>query len=87
MRCDVCAAVAQIVIRISYEGEVNQDGERHGKGVQSFSDGQRYVGEFRNNGDRYVGEWSEGNYHGNGTLTYPDGRVKSGKWENARFLG
>ena len=56
MRCDVRAAIAQIVIkeyrsgtRYRYEGEVNQDGKRHGKGVDSWSDGHRYVGEWRNN--------------------------------------
>ena len=81
MRCDVRAAVAQIEIKdwgsgYRYEGEVNQDGHRHGKGVHSWSDGQRYVGEWRN---EYL--------HGHGTYTYPDGRVKSGKWEKNRFLG
>ena len=74
------AAVAQIKIKegmfsCRYEGEVNQDGERHGKGVDSWADGKRYVGEQRNN-----------LYHGHGTMTYPDGRVKSGKWEKDSFL-
>eukprot|EP01048_Picozoa_sp_COSAG05_P009967 COSAG05_NODE_850_length_6976_cov_170.360622_2_plen_82_part_00 len=81
MRCDVRAASAQIVIKEysdgRYEGEVNQDGELHGKGVLSLSDGKRrYVGEFRNNA-----------CHGHGTKTYADGRVQSGKWEKGNFLG
>ena len=80
MRCDVRAAIAQIVIQEDpsgrYEGEVNQDGQEHGKGVVSWSDGQRYVGEFRNS-----------NYHGHGTMTYPDGRVKSGEWAYDNFRG
>ena len=81
MRCDVCAAIAQIVIEETsgygyrYEGEVNQRGDMHGKGVYS-----RY-------GDRYVGEFRDNCYHGHGTLTYASGRVQSGMWENHNFLG
>ena len=59
-----------------YEGEVGQRGEYHGKGVGSGSSGNRYVGEFQNN-----------RWHGHGTLTYANGRVESGKWENDKFLG
>ena len=75
------AAIAQIVIKEynggRYEGQVDQDGERqHGKGVHSWSNGDRYVGEFRN---QY--------FHGHGTMTYADGRVESGKWEYSNFLG
>ena len=81
MRCDVRAAIAQIVIQegstYRYEGEVDQDGQWHGKGVYSGSDGQRYVGEFRNLFR-----------HGHGTKTYTDGRVESGQWDGkGSFLG
>ena len=81
MRCDVRAAIAQIVIQEAsgyyrYEGEVNQDGYRHGKGVLSWLYMGRYVGEFRNN-----------QRHGHGTKTNPDGTVLSGKWENHNFRG
>ena len=81
MRCDVRAAIAQIEIEDwgsggRYEGEVDQYGYRHGKGVFSYADGQRYVGEF-----------SRGNYQGHGMRTYADGRVESGKWEKNKFLG
>ena len=81
------AAVAQIVIkeyvciqyvqgRWRYEGQVNQDGKYQGRGVLSHTRGVRYEGEFRND-----------EYHGPGTHTYPDGTVKSGRWENSKFLG
>ena len=80
MRCDVRAAIAQIVIKEGswgrYEGEMNQDGQRHGQGVKSWPSGKRYVGEFRNL-----------LFHGHGTMTYPDGRVESGQFENSNFLG
>ena len=58
-----------------HEGEVNQDGRNHGKGVLSYP-----------NGDRYVGEWRNNYRHGHGTMTYADGRVESGQW-NGNFLG
>ena len=79
MRCDVRAAIAQIVIKeypwgSRYEGEVNQDGEWHGKGVYSLPNGVRYVGEFRDN-----------DFHGHGTHTDANGRVMSGKWEKNIF--
>ncbi len=75
------AASAQIEIQENpsgsrYEGQVNQDGRYHGKGVRSYYDGSRYVGEWRN--------WQ---YHGHGTYTYVNGRVESGQWEYGGFLG
>ena len=102
MRCAVRAASAQIEIEDygdRYEGQVNQYGQRHGKGVFSLSNGERYVGEFSegkkhgkgvvsySDGERYVGEFSEGRYHGHGICTDADGYVQSGKWENDNFLG
>jgi hypothetical protein len=29
-----------------------------------------------------VGEFKDGKYNGQGTLTYPDGRVERGIWKN-----
>jgi len=43
-------------------------------GVYSREGVKEYVGEFRNN-----------NMHGQGTLTYADGRVKEGIWEDDKF--
>ena len=37
------------------------------------------------NGDKYVGEFKEGQYHGQGTYTYADGRVEKGISENNEF--
>jgi hypothetical protein len=50
---------------------VNQDGERHGQGVMRCMDRRRYEGEQRT-----------GNLQGHGTMTWPDGRVESGQWDN-----
>ena len=39
------------------------------------------------NGDRYVGEYKENKYHGQGTLTFADGRVWMGEWSEAKVHG
>jgi len=38
-------------------------------------------------GDKYVGEWKDGKYDGQGTYTWADGTVYKGLWENDKFLG
>lgn len=37
------------------------------------------------NGDKYFGEFRNDNYHGQGTHTSSDGRVKESIWENESF--
>ncbi len=37
-------------------------------------------------GDCYVGEWSEGKQHGQGKLTFSDGRVQEGLFANGVFV-
>ena len=51
-----------------------KDGKRHGKGT------------YAANGDKYVGEFKDGEFHGKGNLTYSDGTVKSGIWDNGKYL-
>jgi hypothetical protein len=36
-------------------------------------------------GDKYVGEWKKGRRHGKGTLTYANGSIEKGTWENGEF--
>ena len=38
------------------------------------------------NGDKYIGEYKDGEIHGQGTLTYADGRVEKGIWENGQLV-
>ena len=57
-----------------YFGEF-RDGKGHGQGT--------YIWVYE---DKYVGEFRDGIAHGKGTLTFVDGRVKEGIWENGRFL-
>jgi hypothetical protein len=48
---------------------------RNGRGVYTFADG-----------DRYDGEWKDGNSHGRGVMTYTDGRSPlKGIWENGNY--
>ena len=73
--------------KIKYEGEQNQDGKYHGKGIITFADGRQWEGEFKDggpyNGDgiyiwpdssKYEGEIIDGFYQGGGTFTYPNGK-------------
>ena len=59
-----------------------------------YADGNKYVGEFRdntengngtytfNNGDKYVGEFVNGSFHGRGTYYFTNGDYIEGTWEN-----
>ena len=60
-------------------------GALSGQGTLRYSDGRRFVGEFKRgqrlkgtftwpNGDEYVGEFRDGSFwNGHGTVTLPDG--------------
>ena len=39
------------------------------------------------NGEKYVGEFRDGKYHGQGTTTFPDGRKYVGEWRDNRQHG
>ena len=38
------------------------------------------------NGDKYVGDWVDGDFHGKGTITLKDGRTLRGKWSNGNLV-
>ena len=54
-----------------YKGEINFTGKMHGKGVFTYS-----------NGDRYEGYYKEGVKHGKGVFTWADGMSYEGEYEN-----
>lgn len=81
-----------------YTGYWN-DGERTGKGTgKEIYDNGYYEGEFYNgqrhgqgtyvwtSGSQYTGQWVEGSRTGYGTYTWPDGKTKSGNWNNGEFV-
>eukprot|EP00010_Vexillifera_abyssalis_P006618 CAMPEP_0201548106 /NCGR_PEP_ID=MMETSP0173_2-20130828/4602_1 /ASSEMBLY_ACC=CAM_ASM_000268 /TAXON_ID=218659 /ORGANISM="Vexillifera sp., Strain DIVA3 564/2" /LENGTH=290 /DNA_ID=CAMNT_0047957369 /DNA_START=36 /DNA_END=908 /DNA_ORIENTATION=- len=75
----------------TYQGEFNDVHQKHGKGVLTWDDGDRFEGEFRNDqkvhgtftwkcGDKYTGDWKNSLMDGNGTYYYKDGRKYEGQW-------
>lgn len=61
------------VLLLQYEGSTGF-GRYCGQGVLQLADGNRYEGEFRN-----------GQFHGRGTLFFPEGKLE-GTWENGKVL-
>ena len=86
-----------------YKGEVKReyiifgDYIREGVGILTYSDGDKYVGEWKDgqkngqgtytwsNGNKYLGEYKDGKQHGQGTKTYSDGEKYVGEWKEGRF--
>ena len=85
----------------SYAKYVGQwkNGQFHGNGTYTYSDGENYVGEYMfgkehghgtytwASGDKYVGEHMFGNQHGYGTLTYTDGAKYEGEYKDGKRNG
>ena len=71
----------------------------NGMGTATWSNGDKYVGEFKNayldgqgtwtyaNGNRYVGEFKNGNFNGRGTLTDANGIEYVGEFKNGKLNG
>ena len=82
-----------------YEGEVNYKEEQHGKGKFIYKNGDKYIGEYRNNkmwgkgtyyfsdGTIYEGEWVDNAREGHGKMTDPDGSYYEGEWKNNQRNG
>ena len=70
----------------------------NGQGTFTYSGGDKYVGEFKDNkyhgegtytfsnGDKYVGEFKDSKYHGEGTYTFSKGITESGYWEKGQLV-
>jgi hypothetical protein len=71
----------------------------NGKGAYLFSDGDKYIGEFKNakffgqgtytssDGKEYVGEWEDDFPNGKGTYTLPNGEKYVGEFKNGKSHG
>jgi hypothetical protein len=82
-----------------YAGPFNEYGERHGHGIVTWSNGDRYEGEFFNgvrhgdgslffaDGSEYVGEWECNYMHGHGTRRFPNGDVYVGGYRDGKRSG
>eukprot|EP01087_Luapelamoeba_hula_P025163 TRINITY_DN984_c0_g1_i1.p1 TRINITY_DN984_c0_g1~~TRINITY_DN984_c0_g1_i1.p1 ORF type:complete len:936 (-),score=180.49 TRINITY_DN984_c0_g1_i1:27-2834(-) len=72
---------------------------KNGRGAYSWSNGNRYEGEWRDDhrhgrgrmiyadGDRYEGDWKEGKKHGFGIVTYMNGSKYEGSFANGERDG
>jgi hypothetical protein len=52
-----------------------------------FKNGNCFGATNWTNGDKYVGEYKDGWFHGQGTLNYGNGEKYVGEWEYNRFHG
>jgi hypothetical protein len=72
---------------------------KNGQGTYTWTDGAKYVGEFKDgkfhgqgtftfpDGRKYVGEYKDGSPHGQGTFTFPDGDKYVGEFKDGKFHG
>ncbi|KAK5644208.1 hypothetical protein RI129_008053 [Pyrocoelia pectoralis] len=75
-----------------YEGERDENLDRHGWGSALLPNGDIYEGNYSHglrmgkgvyyfrNGARYNGEWKKGQKYGVGSFIYPDGTSYNGQW-------
>ena len=83
-----------------YYGEWDiKNNKRHGRGIQVWPDGSKYLGYWKNNqafgkgklihpdGDIYEGDWEGGKPQGYGSYTHADGSKYIGEWKNDRQEG
>lgn len=59
-----------------YDGDVNYNNEEHGYGTFVWNDG-----------DKYVGEWRNGDFNGHGVYYYSDGDKYDGEWRDNKRTG
>jgi len=82
-----------------YRGQTTGHGLRSGYGVQNYTDGSSYQGNWHNDkkhgsglwksaeGQVCEGAWSEGEFAGWGVCAYPDGVIKAGQWKGGKLHG
>ena len=82
-----------------YSGQVNSAGQRHGYGVQNYSDGAVYRGYWANDrqhiigrhvsakGDKCEGMWADGQFTGWGHCVFTNGNAKEGQWKDGKLNG
>jgi len=83
---------------VTYEGEVNDDGDPHGQGTMTFGNGDRYEGQYKDgkrhgqgvfehaSGIRYEGSWKDGGHHGEGTIYLSGGMRLIGQFDQSNFV-
>ena len=91
--------LSTLLAKQEYEGERNENEERHGYGKATLPNGDTYEGQYEHgkrhgtgtyrfkNGAKYVGEYVKGQKNGQGTFWYPDGSRYEGGWVEDRRNG
>ena len=84
---------------VYYNGDFNDYGLFHSCGRIIFSNGNEYIGEWKNgffngrgimnysNGDKYEGHWKNDLFNGYGIMNYSNGDKYEGEWKNNLFNG
>lgn len=101
MLCSVVQGAELQTIRYEdggvYEGQVDESGNRDGRGVYSYRNGSNYEGDWQNgvkngrgvfqwpSGNVYIGQWRDNREHGNGVLLWADGGVTEGRWHQGKL--
>ena len=91
------------VVKTPYWTTISSDnwvqGQVQGEGVETYLNGRKYVGEFKDtkyngigtdrnpDGRVYVGEFVDGHPHGRGKMTLPDGSVYEGEFKGGHSNG
>ena len=86
-------------IDTGYAGDINDIGEKHGKGTYTFDSGDKYFGNFIHNkmegygvlnfvtGDSYEGQMKNDLFHGKGLYHFANGDVYDGYYLNGLYHG
>lgn len=85
-------------ITVGYQGDYNDEGEKHGFGLYVWEDGDEFEGEYKNDsmhkgtfryvsGSSYEGEFRDNLKHGIGIFRYPDGTEYEGEWQEDQKHG
>lgn len=78
--------------KVGYCGERNFKGQRHGKGIELFQNGNKFDGQWVDgkmqsglltftNGNIYEGDFMDNQFYGTGKLTYTNGNIYEGQWK------
>jgi hypothetical protein len=82
-----------------YQGQVNEKGQRHGKGVMLYDGGRLYEGHWANdrreghgyekydNSNIFIGYFKNGKAHGKGLYTWANGEYYEGDWNMGQKHG
>lgn len=83
----------------TYDGDVDDENKRQGRGKYTFADGRIYEGEWKDgkpngigkftwpDGQFYEGDYIDNKKHGKGKMTWPDGRFYEGDWKDDYING